>query len=463
VHYDLGIQDAKIVTTGGIFPANVYCSDGKIDALTSVSDLRGADKLIDAKGCYLMPGLIEPHVHLGPFNGLESDMETETRSALGGGITTVMNFVTAKSSLRSEIENQQKIIRDKALSNVGLIGVLMNQAHIDELESCFELGVVSYKHYMSKPEFEKFLGWEYLDEGQILQSFSQIAKLGGMAMVHPENFEIISRKIKEVKSSGRDDLSAWEEARPWYCEYDHMITAVLLASISKVPLYIVHVSIGSFRDVLEFARSRAVSSFLETNPSYLYFTKDDKEIGILGKVNPPIRGAYEREALWEGIRNGQINCVGSDHIACNKKAKLGGGDIWSAIPGLHGLEMMLPIMLSEGFHRRGISLERIVGTVSTNTALIHRLDGKGRIDIGYDADFCLFDLNREVKVKQSMMHDASDYSLFEGRIFKGWPIMTISAGKISMEDGIVLAKPGDGNSLKCSMKPSQETSSEMPR
>ena len=405
---------------------------------------------MDAKNRYLFPGLIEPHVHLGPFNGMESDMETETRSALGGGITTIMNFVTTKSSLKSEIERQQQIIRERALCDVGLIGVLMNQDQIDELEACFDLGVTSYKHYMSKPEFEKFLGWTYLDEGQILQSFTKISKLGGMAMVHPENFEIIARKIEEVKASGASDLAAWDEARPWYCEYDHMYTAVLLASIARVPLYIVHVSIGSFHDVVQFARSKAVSLYLETNPAYLYFTKDDKELGILGKVNPPIRGEAEREALWNGIRKGEIQCVGSDHIACNKKQRLGGGDIWSAIPGLHGLEMMLPIMLSEGFHRRGIPLETIVGAVATNTASIHGYPGKGRIEIGYDADFCLIDLNREVKVKQSMMHDASDYSLFEGRTFKGWPAMTILGGKVVMENGDILQKPGKGRFIPSS-------------
>ncbi len=449
LHYDLGIRDAKIVTSGGIFPANIYCSQGKIDALSAVPDLRAADKTIDAKGRYVFPGLIEPHVHLGPFNGVESDMETETRSALGGGITTIMNFVTTKSSLKAEIEKQQVIIRERALSDVGLIGVLMNQVQIDELKACFELGVVSYKHYMSKPEFEKFLGWTYLDEGQILQSFTQIAKLGGMAMVHPENFEIISRKIEEVKTSGKNDLAAWEEARPWYCEYDHMHTAVLLASIARVALYIVHVSTGSFHEIVEYARkSRATSLYLETNPAYLYFSKDDKDLGVLGKVNPPIRGEAEREALWMGIQRGEIQCVGSDHIACNKKQRLGGGDIWTAIPGLHGLEMMLPIMLSEGYHRRKVPLERIVGAVSTNTAAIHRLPGKGRIEVGCDADFCVIDLNREVKVKQSMMHDASDYSLFEGRTFKGWPVMTILRGKVVMEDGNIVGDKGEGKYLK---------------
>jgi dihydroorotase-like cyclic amidohydrolase len=107
-------------------------------------------------------------------------------------------------------------------------------------------------------------------------------------------------------------------------------------------------------------------------------------------------------------------------------------------------------MLSEGFHRRGIPLERIVGAVATNTASIHRLSGKGRIEIGYAADFCLIDLNREVKVNQSMMHDASDYSLFEGRTFKGWPAMTILGGKIVMENGEIQRKPGGGRFISSS-------------
>ena len=379
-------------------------------------------------------------------------METETRSALGGGITAIMNFVTVKGSLSSEIERQRNVISQRSMTDVGLIGVVMNQGHIDELEECFKQGVVSFKHYMSKPEFEKFLGWTYPDEGQILESFAKIGKLGGQAMVHPENYEIIARKIEEVKVSGRNDLSAWEEARPWYCEHDHMMTAVLLASIAKVPLYVVHVSVGSFSEIRQFATERKVQLHLETNPAYLYFDKDDQDLGILGKVNPPIRGKEEREALWEGIRNGQIDCLGSDHIACDRKARLGGGDIWSAVPGLHGLEMTLPIMLSEGFHRRGIPLERIAEVASSNTAAIHGLTGKGRIAIGYDADMCLFDLSKEVKVSQSMMHDASDYSIYEGRTFKGWPVMTIAAGEVVMDQGEIRARAGRGRPLKCASK-----------
>jgi dihydroorotase-like cyclic amidohydrolase len=463
LNYDLAIQNARIVKPGGVLPPmNVYCSNGKIAAFSSPSNALSSAKTVDAKGLYLMPGLIEPHVHLGPFNGVESDMESETRSALGGGITTIMNFVTVKGSLPREIERQQKIISERSLTDVGLIGVIMNQQHINELEECFRLGVVSFKHYMSKPEFEKFLGWSYPDEGQILESFTKIARLGGQAMVHPENYEIIARKIEEVKASGKNSLSAWEEARPWYCEYDHMMTAVLLSSIAKVSLYLVHVSIGSFPEVAKYAERVGVVLRLETNPAYLYFTKDDNELGILGKVNPPIRGKEEREALWEGIRSGQISCIGSDHIACNKQNRLGGGDIWTAVPGLHGLEMMLPIMLSEGFHKRGITMERIAEVTSANTAAIHGLPGKGRIEIGSDADFCLFDPSKEVKVTQSMMHDGSDYSLFEGRLFKGWPMMTVSSGEITMQDGEIYAKRGRGKALHCCYSPSP-TSAGSPR
>ena len=128
---------------------------------------------------------------------------------------------------------------------------------------------------------------------------------------------------------------------------------------------------------------------------------------------------------------------------------MGGGDIWTAVPGLHGLEMTLPILLSEGFHKRGISLERIVQVTSSNTATAHGLSGKGRIEVGYDADFCLFDPTREVKVTQSMMHDGSDYSLFEGRSFKGWPVMTISSGELMMQDGEIMTNVRKGRPLRC--------------
>lgn len=447
---DLAIENAKIVTESDIFEGNVYCSEGKIIAITNSATRQfgSVNRRVNANGRLLFPGFIEPHTHLGPFNGFASDIETETRSALGGGITTVMHFLTEKGSLLPEIKRLRKLIEERSYTDAALIGVVMNQGHSDELQLYVNEGVVAFKHYMNKPEFEKFLGWTYLDEGQMLRSFEKIGRLGGLAMVHPENYEIIATRIEEVKGQGLEGLEAWEASRPWYCEQDHMMTAVLLASIARVPLYIVHVSIGSFNEVVEFARAHGVEIYLETNPAYLYFTKES-EIGILGKVNPPIRGKEHREALWEGIRNGRIQCLGADHIACSKKLKLGSGDIWTAIPGLHGLEMTLPIMLDEGFHKRAISLETIVKVAATNVARIHRLPKKGEIHVGFDADLCLVDTKKEVKVTQSILHDGSDYSLYEGKLFKGWPTMTISRGEVAMEDGEIIVKPGRGRALRC--------------
>jgi dihydropyrimidinase len=446
--FQLGILNARIVTAEGTRPGNVYCSDGKISALRSVSDSSPCDTVVDAKENLLFPGLIDPHTHLGPFNGFESDVETETRGAIGGGITTILHFIAEKGSLAAQAPRLMGLVRRRAYADVGFIGVVMNQGHIDEIDRCIAEGVTAFKHYMSKPEFEKMLGWTYPDEGQILDSFGKIGRAGGMAIVHPENFEIIARKIEEVKAAGHQGLHAWNEARPWYCEYDHMMTAILLASVTKVPLYFVHVSIGSYGGAVEYARQLGVRLYLETNPAYLHFT-DDSEIGILGKVNPPIRGKEDSESLWEGIASGKIQCVGSDHIACNRSARLGNGDIWSAIPGLHGLELTLPILLSEGYHRRGVPLQRIQEVASENPARIYRIPSKGRIEVGYDADFCLVNINREVKVTQSILHDGSDYSLYEGKLFKGWPTLTVSRGEVVVSDGQVLARRGRGLGLKC--------------
>lgn len=446
--FQLGILDARIVTEEGLRPANVYCDGGKISSIRSVSNLIPSDSSVNANGKILLPGLIDPHTHLGPFNGFDRDVEWETRGAIGGGITSVLHFVTEKGSIAEQIPRLLKSINDRAYADVGLIGVVMSQSHIEEIERCVNLGVTAYKHYMSKPEFEKMLGWTYLDEGQMLASFERIGRAGGLAIVHPENFEIISRKIEQVMAEGAQGLPAWNRARPWYCEYDHMMTAVLLASLAKTPLYFVHVSIGNYPDVIDYARKLGVTLYLETNPSYLYFT-ENSDIGILGKVNPPIRGEDERESLWKGIADGSIQCVGSDHIACNRSQRVGNGDIWTAIPGLHGLEMTLPILLSEGYHRREVPLQRIIQVASQNPAKIFGLPGKGAVQEGYDADFCLVDVDREVRVTQSMLHDGSDYTLYEGRKFKGWPILTISRGEVVMQEGEIVAESGRGHGLKC--------------
>lgn len=214
-----------------------------------------------------------------------------------------------------------------------------------------------------------------------------------------------------------------------------------------MPLYAVHTTVGTHREVVDWARREGVE-VSETCVSYLTLTRDST-IGVLGKVNPPLRSRMRQEALWRSVRDGYIQCIGTDHAVHKKEKKVGEGDVWSAWPGFPGSETMLPLMLSEGFHRRGLPLERIVEVCSYNTARIHGIPNKGDLAVGYDADVVLVDMKKEVKLSTDILHGASDFTLYEEWQVKGWPIMTILRGNVIVEEGSMVGKPGLGQVVAC--------------
>ena len=261
--------------------------------------------------------------------------------------------------------------------------------------------------------------------------------------VHCESDEIIKQFIKRVNRDGLTGLRAYAEARPSFSERVAIHEAAALAATAGAPLNLLHLSSAeALAAGLEVERLYPdLDVRREATLHHLSLTYEALEgQGLGGKVNPPLRTRDDVEALWRGVLSGQIDWIGSDH-ACTPAA-IKGDDLWPAAAGFGGTSLMYPVMLSEGFHKRGLPLQRIAELLSSNPArALASHPRKGSIAVGADADFALVDLHREKAVTASELHSAQEYTPFEGFVLKGWPVRTILRGQTVFLDGEVMGEP----------------------
>lgn len=457
---DLVIKDALIVNSWGSFRGGVAIENGKIVCVGSESSLPRGERTIDAKGKPLLPGIIDPHVHLnqGPempdLDAAERRaFKTETESAAFGGVTTVMTFLYKSQPLLKIFEETKAECERKAMVNVVFNGTVLIDDHIQEMsEVARKTGITGWKYLMPYRQSEAAsLGLKDatgVDDYLLYLGMKEISKLGypAITMIHTENVEIFWRLSKKLKADGRYDIDAWWEARPKFAEEEYLERSIYFSELTGARIYVVHMSIGSGVEIVRSARARGAKVFAETCPHYLTHTKDEvKKRGKLAKLNPPLRDKEDQDLLWKGIFSRQIDTIGTDHCALTRELKDRTGDIWSCVPGFPGVATMLPVMLHAGVNMRGLPLETVAHICSYNTAQVFGLyPQKGAIEVGADADLTLVDLDKEVKVKPELLRSVSDYTLYDGWTFKGWPVLTIVNGKIVMEDLEIVGTPGTG-------------------
>lgn len=450
---DLVIKGGEIVVPGlGLVKGNVGVKEGRIAALSQNYQNYQAlesEKEIDADGLHILPGLIDPHVHLGFGGPLDREFRTESASASAGGVTTMLiTLVSSKNYMnlpRRIATGQENSLVDFSFH----LGVL-SEEHLEQLAFYREeFGITSFKFFMGyKGEEARQLGISSdIDDGFLLESFAKIAQLkGGVALVHAENIEICLRRKKKLMSEGREGLTAWNEARPDFAEGENINRALYLSKVTGCPVYIVHMSTEEGYHLLAQHKKTTKTIYGETCPHYLTHT-DDSPVGNLGKVNPPLRKDTDREALWKGIKDGEIDTVGSDHCSYKRERKT--GSLWEAMPGFPGVSTILPVMLSEGVNKGRMTLQRLVEITSYNTAKIFNLyPAKGTIQIGSDADLVLVDLTREQTLRPEHLHSNADFSIYENWNLKGWPVMTLVRGRVTMQNGEILDGSGNGRFIK---------------
>jgi len=452
---DLLIENGVIVVPKmGLFKGCLGITGEKIVGIYDTADGISAKEKIDARGNYILPGLLEPHAHYGYVRAFEEDFQTESASAAIGGVTTVIPFYRdyrAKATLYENFPSQKDLAEKNAYIDFSFHFGIINPHQLMNVQKYIkEYAITSFKFYMAyKGEEAKSTGMvgNETDDGFLLDAFSVLAKFPNVvACVHAENIEIILNLIKKHKKEGKDGLPVWSESRPNLTEAESVHRAIMFAKAVGCPIYIVHLST---REALEEVRHFKVTYpkiFVETCPHYLTFTKDSP-LGNYGKVNPPLRGQEDIEALWQGISEGLVDTMGTDHAPNPKEQKE--GTIWDARPGFPGTATMLPVLLSEGVNKNKISLEKLAEVTALNTAKIFNLfPRKGTIQVGSDADLCIVDLNMSKKVEAEKLKSSSGFSLYEGWTLKGWPILTMVRGEVVMKDGEIVCPKGYGRFIE---------------
>ena len=326
----------------------------------------------------------------------------------------------------------------------------MDNDQLDDIPWLVEQGVASFKYYMFykaltlSADSTKGKDYTMADEYdlghlyEIMVRVAEASKKTGRRIslsLHCENPEIIRAFILRVKKAGLTGLQAYSEGRPPLSERLSIQEAGVLADETACPVNLLHLSSRKAIEAGIDVRTRHpdMDITLETTLHHLALTWATAG-DLRSKVNPPIRTQEDQDALWRALVKGQIDTVVSDHACCMEENKK--GDTWSALPGFGGTSLLYPVLLSEGVHKRGLPLERVVDLISTTPARRFGLyPKKGAIAVGSDADLALIDLNKEQAVTVENSHSAQDHSPFAGRLLKGWPVATVLRGQLAFKDG----------------------------
>jgi dihydropyrimidinase len=427
---------------------DILVASGRIAALLEPETPVAAgisERRID--GLHAFPGLIEAHMHFG-FGEKITEYETETAHAAIGGFTTVLAYLLNNEAYGDVYWREQGYAQARAHTDYGFHFSTASELHLRELESYVNaFGVTSFKYFMNfKGEEGRYLGLDGTDDGYFHALLQQAAAIGGVTVVcHTENIEIVNRLRNAQLDHGLENLKQWESIKPPITEAEACIRAMFLAEQVGATIYIPHMSSKLGLDEVRRWRSRYDRVYVETCPHYLTHTSD-MDLGGMGKANPPFRNKAEQDALWEGLFDGSIDVVASDH--CPRKRATKDKSLWLASQGFPGTATILPVLLHEGYHKRGLPLQRVCELVAANPARIFGIDNrKGALWPGMDADITLVNLNLERVVRHEDLLSYSDYSIYDGWTFKGWAVETILRGKTVMQDGKLTGTPGDGEYL----------------
>jgi dihydropyrimidinase len=446
VTWDSVVTGGSAVLPGsGLTPCDIAVTGGRIAALLAPGTGSGqAAEEIDARGLVAFPGVVDPHAHFGL--GSPDDWRTESVAAAHGGVTTVLNYIQDTRSYTLAVPEEQARAEAASIVDFAIHCILMNEQHLGEIDALVrDHGVLSFKYFSNfKGDEGAYLGVQGTDSGFFYALCRAIARHpDAILAVHPENIEVVWRLAAEVKASGRDELSAWTDARPDFVEAHDMLTAFLFARQTGCRIYIPHLSAACGLDAYRRLGADQPGVHVETCPHYLVHTQDSP-LGSLLKVNPPVRTAADADALWDALARGEIVSIGSDHIARERARKE--GSIWKASAGFPGNTTLLPVLLGEGHFRRGqLSLEQVAALTSANPARIFGLGGrKGEIAVGRDADLALVDLGAERVVDSALYGSHAGYSVYDGMRLRGWPVLTMVRGTTVMREGQITAAPGHG-------------------
>ncbi len=440
-HFDLLLVGGTVVTGEGMRRADVGVRG---ETIVAVEPNLGRDataaEVVDVSGRYVFPGVIDAHVHPVYVDGVEDC----SRVAAHGGTTTLIHYAYARTgdNLLQKVGEMLADGQANSLLDFGLHGGMFEAPkQLQDIPQVFEMGVRTFKFFM--PYIKQ--GWT-TDDYHLIKAMDMLSDLGGMVMVHAENGGAIDY-MEDKYLTGPDASSKYfNVTRPAAMEEEAVFRAIRMAEVMECPLYIAHNTTARALRHIRDAQDAGMPVYAETCPQYLTLTKDIiEERGALAKIGPPIRTAADRAALWDGLADGTIQTVASDHAP---KIKDVDGDFLEQPFGSPQIETVLPLTYDGGVNKGHISVVRLVQVLCENPARIFGLyPKKGTIAVGSDADLVVYDPTREFTIRADNQHSNVGYTLYEGRSVLGWPEMSFQRGRRLLWQGEVVAEPGQGQFL----------------
>ncbi|MXN64786.1 dihydropyrimidinase [Stappia sp. GBMRC 2046] len=442
------IKGGTIVTADRTWKADVKIDGGKI---VEIGDNLSADEVLDATGCYVMPGGIDPHVHLEmPFMGTHSadNFESGTRAGLSGGTTMVVDFCLPspnQSLLEALAIWQQKSSLACADYSYHMAITWWSEQVFNEMAEVVDRGINTFKHFMA------YKGALMVDDDEMFASFQRCSALGALPLVHAENGDVVATLQQKLLAEGNNGPEAHSYSRPPEVEGEAANRAIMIADMANVPLYVVHTSCEQAHEAIRRARQKGMRVYGE--PLIQHLVLDDSEYqnkdwdhSAQRVMSPPFRDKTHQDSLWAGLQAGSLQVVATDHCAFTVDQKrMGVGDFTKIPNGTGGLEDRMPVLWTRGVNTGRLTMNEFVAVTSTNIAkILNMYPRKGAIVEGADADIVVWDPERSKTISAKNQQSVIEYNVFEGIEVKGLPRYTLTRGKVAIEESTVKAEPGHG-------------------
>ncbi|MBU2961952.1 dihydropyrimidinase [Citreicella sp. C3M06] len=447
------IKGGTVVTADYSYVADVLVEGGKITQIGP--DLTG-DEVLDAAGCYVMPGGIDPHTHLEmPFMGTYSadDFESGTRAALAGGTTMVVDFAlpSPDQGLLDALQMwDNKSTRAHCDYSFHMAITSWNEKIWGEMETVVkERGITTFKHFMA------YKGALMVNDDELYASFKRCAELGAIPLVHAENGDVVAELSARLLAEGNTGPEGHAYSRPPQVEGEATNRAIMIADMAGVPLYVVHVSCEDSHEAIR--RARMMGKRVWGEPLIQHLTLDESEYfdkdwdhAARRVMSPPFRNKMHQDSLWNGLSGGSLSCVATDHCAFTTDQKrFGVGDFTKIPNGTGGLQDRIPMLWTYGVGTGRLTKEEFVAVTSTNIAkILNCYPRKGAVLVGADADLLVLDPEKTKKISAASQESAIDYNVFEGKEVKGLPRFVLTRGRVAVMDGDLKPAEGHGQFVK---------------
>jgi dihydropyrimidinase len=457
---DLTLRNGRVVTPHGLLHGGLSVSDGVIVHVGADQSLVRGTEDIDVAGRVIFPGIIDPHTHMGVGDGwgpekLESDFASESRDAISAGVTTIVTTSVYGPSPRvPTVKSNIEAASRQSYVDFRITALMVTREHIEEISDLVALGVRSFKYYWGYkgPQAASF---GLSEDGCPTDQFWLACE--AMKRAHPRAFPMIHAEDPDIryllierwrKRDPEGSLVSWAYANPNILEPLQLAQAAWIANEIEIPLYMVHVSSHEAVQMIREFKAKGWRTVGETLSAFLYWTADEADrrgVGAKGKVQPPIKFAEDREALWQGIRDGTITQIGTDHLMYTRDAAE--GNFWEKRVGLGpGLGTSLPAVVTAGLNRDKLTLEQLAHVMAENVARQYDLyPTKGALQPGSDADIVVFDPSHRRIARADELHSASQYTIYEGEELFGWPERVYLRGKLVAERGQIVSTAPSGH------------------